>query len=318
MGATSLTFVALHRRIAERLGDGLSLQAMFETPTVESLARALAASRERGVRAEAFVTFGSRVEAPTLFMLPGVLGFPLYLRGLAEALDPDVRLASLQLPGLFDAATPIDTVEAQAEFALAHLRRAQPAGPYYIGGHSYGGCVAIEVARRLRAAGESVPLLVLGDTVRTSTTLDAFQTDAIAQLALARALEALYGPGAAPQLPLERLAAMFKANFRALGRYRPEPIAGDMVVVRTEGGFPPEFLDYESGDALADPALGWTGFAQGRLEVRTMPGDHLSMQQASNIRAFAEVLRDLVLSAESRPRARENAPEGSPLVQPGD
>jgi thioesterase domain-containing protein len=104
---------------------------------------------------------------------------------------------------------------------------------------------------------------------------------------------------------------MFKANFRALGAYRPAPIPGDMVVVRTEGGFPPEFLDYETGDALADPALGWTGMVKGRLEVRTMPGDHLSMQDEANTRVFANILRGLVL-AKSSP-----SPSGTPGVGEG-
>ena len=339
LGATSLTLVSLHRLIAERMGQRLSLQAMFESPTIASLARALSQPETAGQASSrnAIVTFGARTrECPTLFMMPGVLGLPYYLRGLAEQLAPDVALASVQLPGLFDPSTPLDTVEAQASFALEQLRRFQPAGPYWIGGHSYGGYVAIEAARRLREAGESVPLLVLGDSVRTSTTLDAFQADDVAYVALTRALYALYeaklsrpyadvqalGPRAAYEataaevekgglmgatVPVDRMLAMFKANFRALGAYRPAPIPGDMAIVRTEGGFPPEFLDYESGEALQDPALGWSALVKGKLEVRTMPGDHLSMHDEANTHAFAQVLRELVQCAEAAVRSYAKA-----------
>ncbi len=51
-----------------------------------------------------------------------------------------------------------------AEHYLAEIRRLQPEGPYYLGGHSAGGLVAFEMAWRLRAQGERVALVALFDT----------------------------------------------------------------------------------------------------------------------------------------------------------
>ena len=58
---------------------------------------------------------------------------------------------------------------------------------------------------------------------------------------------------------------------------------------------------------LEDPALGWTSLVKGRLEVRVMPGEHLSMQDEAHTRAFAEILRELVLSRLVTPRAARSA-----------
>jgi thioesterase domain-containing protein len=259
-----------------------------------------------------------------------VLSLPFYLRGMADALADRVAVVSVQLPGLIGDERPLDSIEAQADYVVAEIRRAQPHGPYLIGGHSFGGCVAIEVARRLRDAGEDVPLLLLGDTVRTRTDLAAFQTDEVAHTAMVRALYALYGdrlplsqadldalpPSDALQriadavaeagligpiaLPIDRLVAVFKANWRALGAYRPDPIPGDMALIRTEGGFPAEFLDYEPADSLADPGLGWTELLQGRLDVRTMPGDHLSILDGDNLPMMADLVAELVRTALAR------------------
>jgi len=63
----------------------------------------------------------------------------------------------------------------------------------------------------------------------------------------------------------------------------------------------------ESGDGLRDPALGWTGHVKGKLEVRTISGDHLSMQDEANTRAFAQVLRELVQCAEAAVRSYAKA-----------
>ncbi|MEQ9335533.1 amino acid adenylation domain-containing protein [Thalassobaculum sp.] len=329
LGATSLTMVALQRRLSERLGRTVPLQAIFEEPTARSLARAIADGR---AGTHAMVVLEPRPDdtRPRLFMMPGIMSLPFYLRGMAAALADDVALVSAQLPGLLGDERPIDSIEAQADYALDAIRRIQPHGPYLVGGHSFGGCVAIEVARRLRDAGEAVPLLLLGDTVRTRTDLAAFQTDAVAHEALARALYALYGdalPGSYEDLarfgatermrrivdavtragllgplalPVDRMVAMFKANWRALGAYRPAPIPGDATLIRTEGGFPPEFLDHEPGDSLEDPGLGWTELVQGRLEIRTMPGDHLSILDGDGLPLMARLVGQLVGAATGR------------------
>jgi amino acid adenylation domain-containing protein len=55
------------------------------------------------------------------------------------------------------------TVEQLAEGNLAELRSLQPTGPYFLGGYSMGAPIALEIAHRLRLAGEKVELLFLLD-----------------------------------------------------------------------------------------------------------------------------------------------------------
>jgi thioesterase domain-containing protein len=55
-----------------------------------------------------------------------------------------------------------------AELYVREVRRAQPEGPYFLGGYCMGGTVALEVAQRLTAEGEEVALLAMFDTVNWS------------------------------------------------------------------------------------------------------------------------------------------------------
>src|SRR5207248_10576 len=48
---------------------------------------------------------------------------------------------------------------------VGELREVQPHGPYRLGGWSFGGCLAFEVAGQLTAAGERVALVALIDTI---------------------------------------------------------------------------------------------------------------------------------------------------------
>ena len=328
LGATSLTLVSLQRLIGTRLGRTIALQRIFEQPTVAGFASEIASRRSV---TSAMVSFaasgGASDDRPKLVLMPGVFSLPFYLRELAQVTAGNLDIVSVQLPGLGEGEQAIDSVAGQADYVVEQMRLAGMRPPFLIGGHSFGGAIAIEVARRLRLAGDDVPLLVLGDTVRTFADFSDLQTDTMAYTAMTRGLYALYGgattlpyealEGATPEekfrraarqmqeqglfgaldLPLDRMAAVFKANFRSMGGYRPGPIPGDLALIRTEGGFPAEFLDYESGEALADPALGWTGLVQGDITVRTMPGDHLAMLGPTSLPIMAGLLVELVRDA---------------------
>ena len=86
------------------------------------------------------------------------------MRDLALALPSDLPFYCFQARGLDGKSRPFATVEETAECYVSELLKVQPRGPFYIGGVSYGGLVAFEMARRIRSLGESVSLLVLFDT----------------------------------------------------------------------------------------------------------------------------------------------------------
>jgi acetoacetyl-CoA synthetase len=101
---------------------------------------------------------------PALFLLPGLGGTTLALLELSAAIVPPFKIYGFQPRGADGAARPDSQVEAMVDRYLAELTRLQPRGPYYLCGHSFGGLVAFEMARRLRAAGADVAALILLDT----------------------------------------------------------------------------------------------------------------------------------------------------------
>ena len=71
----------------------------------------------------------------------------------------------------------VDVPTLLAEYFEA-IRRVQPHGPYHLAGVSFGGVLAYELARALRAAGETIGTLALLDPVLPSS----IQTDRQRQL----------------------------------------------------------------------------------------------------------------------------------------
>src|SRR3546814_5568458 len=128
LGATSLTMVALQRRLSLHFGRAVPLQDMFEDPTIRGIARSLADGR---VRTHALVAFAAPADdgRPRLFMMPGILSLPFHLRDMATAVASEVVLVSAPLPGLLGDERPISTVAAQAAFFLGEIPHAQPPRP---------------------------------------------------------------------------------------------------------------------------------------------------------------------------------------------
>src|SRR6202041_2803284 len=104
---------------------------------------------------------GSR---PPLYCVHGVGGNVLEYKDLARRIHPDQPLYGLQAIGLSGTAPAQNfTVEKMAAYYLGEIREFQPQGPYYLGGSSFGGLVAYEMARQLAAAMQTVALVAMFD-----------------------------------------------------------------------------------------------------------------------------------------------------------
>lgn len=85
---------------------------------------------------------------------------------VAPLVDPDRPFFALQAPGVDGEREPFEDLCELARGYVEEVRRAQPRGPYLLGGWSLGGTVAFQMAHELRRLGEEVAAVVLFDTQR--------------------------------------------------------------------------------------------------------------------------------------------------------
>lgn len=207
----------------------------------------------------------------------------------------------------------------------------QPEGPYYLGGYSMGGLIACEMARRLRAAGETVGLLALLDTyprdgrrrfrgsgwlARDGNSLADRRPASVARYVL-RGLRfaALAGRaalwrglfGAAWRLCERSGAALPRwlfhptaASLLALRRHRMTPYDGDALL------FAAERYSWERDDVLES----WRGFISGRLTVHAVPGEHHTFLEEPHVHVVARLLRDALEASQRRPAREDLAAAG--------
>ncbi|OYD97754.1 non-ribosomal peptide synthetase [Nostoc sp. 'Peltigera membranacea cyanobiont' 210A] len=164
LGGDSLLTVRLLKQIHKQFENELPLSTLFLNPTIESLATALS-SKADSLPWSPLVPIQPAGSNPAFFCVHPIFGvvFPYY--ELAQNLGKHQPFYGLQPIGLDGKSSPLTRIEDMATHYIEALRRVQPKGPYFLGGWSFGGWVAFEMAQQLQKSGEEVALLAVLDTL---------------------------------------------------------------------------------------------------------------------------------------------------------
>jgi thioesterase domain-containing protein/acyl carrier protein len=164
LGGHSLLATRLAAEIDERFGNRIPIAALFQSPTVELLARRLA--DESWVPPwSSLVPLQPQGARPPLFFVHGWGGTVFGFLDLVRQLPADQPCYGIQAMGLDGKADRHLTVEEMAAHYVREIISFQPAGEIQLAGYSMGGIVAYEVARQLHLQGRRVALLALLDSV---------------------------------------------------------------------------------------------------------------------------------------------------------
>ncbi|MBV9789120.1 MAG: amino acid adenylation domain-containing protein, partial [Chloroflexi bacterium] len=161
-GGHSLLAVRLMSQIQQRSGQSIPLATLLQAPTIEQLAVHL--RQQPAGDWSPLVALQPQGSQRPLFLIHPIGGTVLCYAELARLLGPDQPVYGLQARGVEPGQLPHRSMEALAAEYLVALREVQPHGPYRLGGWSFGGVVAFEIARQLQEQGETIEVLALIDS----------------------------------------------------------------------------------------------------------------------------------------------------------
>jgi len=163
LGGNSITAVRLLAQVQKRFGQELPLNSLMRASTIEAMA-GLIRDEVGSLDWSPIVEIQTQGSRHPFFCVHPAGGNVLRYRHLAQHLGLDQPFYGLEAPGLADDRNHYVLIESLAAYYIEHIKKIQPEGPYFLGGHSFGGFVAFEMAQQLQGQDEAIGLLALIDT----------------------------------------------------------------------------------------------------------------------------------------------------------
>ena len=320
LGGHSLAAVRVFSEIENTLDCRLPLATLFKAPTIEQLA---ALVRDGGWEKKwgALVPLRPAGNKPPFFCVHAVGGNVLEYNDLANHLGNDQPFYGLQALGLDGRSAPLTDIESMATAYLNEIRQIQPHGPYFLGGRSFGGTVAYEMARLLVEQGEEVALLAIFDSYPNGWLKLCSDEEAaryrkeFRALRIKRHLENWKGLGIKGKAEYFLNKAKYKSrkyenqawrltqklgvggsqsvattirgieehNYMAVRNYVPKLYPGTVTFFCAVEEICPE-----------ENLIGWRRLARGGVDVVDVPGDHQTMIKEPNVELLAQALEDSI------------------------
>ncbi|MDZ8262759.1 thioesterase domain-containing protein [Nostoc sp. ChiQUE01b] len=283
-------------------------------------------------------TTGSK---PPLFCVHQMAGDVMGYFYLARRLSPEQPIYGLQAPGLDGQQEPYTKIPDLAAHHIEALSVFQQSGPYFLGGQSFGGFVAFEMARQLQQQGHEVALLAIMDTSalilgRISKVLN----NAEMLVMRAKAIEYFFGkklsvsyeelqqqepeeqlnyfveklkkvnvtiPDLEPQI-IRRKLQLMKAHHQALMSYVPQVYLGKITFFRASDLV--NDFGVSSQDFL-DRTLGWGELTTEPIEIHEVPGNHVTIMNEPHVRILANKLTSCLNDSVAKPCKNQLSVAGS-------
>ncbi|WP_200975467.1 amino acid adenylation domain-containing protein [Echinicola sp. 20G] len=320
LGGHSLLAVEVMTKLDKATGKNLPLTALFQHPTIRKFAsyldtwntesyqedqwRSLVPIKTSGSKTPIYLVHGMAANASTFFKLLNLL-------------DENQPIYGFQSKGLSGQESPNYTIEEMAEHYVNEIVNHNPDGPYILGGYSFGGYIAYEMAVILKKMGKVVDHIILFDTQATSISpLDQENDTKLRQIgkklskrkvefqvmlqapktfqkiksraAKRKKQKLLQKLGLMPKPEANDRASIIKKirsiNHQAMLNYSPSPQEINIVLFKAKI-IPNKSLDHKTN--------GWSDFAKG-VKVIPVNGDHFTLFEEPFVFDLGKKLNDFL------------------------
>ena len=323
LGGHSLLAVQLMARIEQQFKKNLPLATLFQNSTIEQLATTLR-QPINDLNWSPLVPIQVNGSKRPFFCVPGVGGNTIYLYNLAHHLGKEQPFYGLQSLGLDGESKPHTRIEDMAAYYIEAIQSIQPSGPYLLGGHSFGGMVAFEMATQLHQRGYEVALLALLDSGAPgyiTNELDVHSLDDAGWLKMiASQVESIYGKSLnvsdeallvldtleqlnyfkqqlqmvnllPPDVGIKQLRGLmqvFKANHQTASVYMPQ--TGYPSQIKFFRASEIDAVSHAYSETLDELGLSWNKFSAQPVDIHLVPGDHFKMLNEPHVQVLAQQL----------------------------
>ncbi len=336
LGGHSLLAPYLMTQIKQQIGKDIALKDLFQNSTIEQLA-AIIQKESEDSSPSCLVAIQPKGSNLPFFCVPGAGGRPFYFYQLGRCLGDDQPLYSFE-NNLYQELGAITHIEDMASIYIEAMQAVQPQGPYFLGGHSYGGNVAFEMAQQLRNQGQEVALLAIVDSsaptykdkqmlidyinwdharwlVEVSKGIEIYleknvdiSYDTLQSLTVDEQLKYILHyfkmanmlPPNAEITQLTNIVQAYKNSCLCLVDYVPkQPYPGKLTILRANEDLPEDPHSHLNAEVSQDLSLGWSEFSSEPVDIHFVLGNHITIMVEPHVKVLAEQLKACIQQAQA-------------------
>ncbi|HEY9699474.1 MAG TPA: amino acid adenylation domain-containing protein [Trichocoleus sp.] len=332
-GGDSLLAAQLIEQIQQQFQQNFPLSTLFMAPTIAQFAALIdqSHSQQAALSWSPLVPLKASRSERSFFCVHPVFGVVLPYTELARQLNPDQPFYGIQPFGLSSNHSAHRSIPDMAAAYIQAIQTVQPESPYLLGGWSFGGLVAFEMAQQLQQAGHEVALLAIFDTIApipasqpSRFTVIQFLVKTVLQsifpflwdyLSLLRSqhrsrsthfhtkkstyvswFSRWQWATIANLLPQEsRLRLLDEITLLPMLRvFQCNSRAVQQYKPSVYSGKITLFKAAEAAESQQDPTLGWNQLTTEPVEVHQIPGNHLTLLRKPHVQEFAAQLQHCI------------------------
>ena len=305
-GGDSLAAIRLVDAMRREFSATLTIQQVFETPTLRDLAHFIAVTVPSLLSANSEPSANSKPSAGSLPSARSMLVClqprgsrpPFFLIGeyfdIGRFIVPEQPFYGLYLGAGVRVREPQLSFADIARRCLAEIRLVQPSGPLRLGGHCFGAVVAFEIAMQLEALGQQVECLVMLDPPAPAgiapppiTTQDRLRYHVL-RMFTAGPVGSVHHAGRSMRNLYRQWQERRQGIYakRIFADFIPQRITiAPTLVLAREG--------YLRSIRGGDPRLAWGGWCAG-VDIMEATGDHVTFCRAPQVEYLAIRLSELL------------------------
>ncbi len=311
LGGHSLLAIQVISKINKTFESELSVPTLFQNQTIKDLARFLLSAQIQ--EWTPLVPMQIQGNMPPIYIVPGEVCDVTTIQPLSQYLGPKQPVFGFQYSGMDYGTTALSTVEAIASQNIAALKKTQPTGPYILGGYSFGGHIAFEMAKQLIENGDDIMNVFLFDVpspdiynrnkknyeegvmffidnmnehydIKINLTLENVKDISVQDFY--KALE-----DAGKKYNQDQFLLDFDSFKRRVDTHNVHFWIEYTPIIQPYN-FPITVFNAENGDQAEGAASGWTQYTSNSVKLIAVPGNHHSMMLEPNVRILAQNLKN--------------------------
>ncbi|MBD2254358.1 amino acid adenylation domain-containing protein [Nostoc parmelioides FACHB-3921] len=317
IGGNSLKALHLISQIEQLFAKEIPLATLLTNPVIADLAKVIQANNQ--IHNSPLVPIQPQGKQQPFFCIHPAGGHVLCYFKLSQYIGTDQPFYGLQAQGFYGDKEPLMRVEDMASVYVKTIREFQPKGPYRVGGWSFGGVVAYEVAQQLHRQGQEVSLLAIldsyvpilldkqkpiddvylvgvlsrvfggmfgQDNLVTSEEIEDLTVEEKINYIIDKARKARIFPLGVERQNNRRILDVLVGTLKATYSYVRQPYPGKVTVFRAR----------EKHIMAPDPTLVWVELfsvmAAQEINIIDVPGNHYSFVLEPHVQVLAKNLKD--------------------------